>query len=56
MRWGFTPVWARSGRPGPINAPSETAADKAMFRDNHRGQSLYKVLLPLCRNHPPSSS
>lgn len=32
MHWGFTPNWAQCGKPGPINARSETAASSPMFR------------------------
>lgn len=30
--WGLVPSWSESGKPGPINARSETAATNGMFR------------------------
>ncbi len=32
MRWGLTPSWSKDGKPGPINAKSETLAVNGMFR------------------------
>lgn len=32
MRWGLTPSWSKDGKPGPINARSETLASNGMFR------------------------
>jgi putative SOS response-associated peptidase YedK len=32
MRWGLIPHWSEDGKPGPINAKSETIAEKPMFR------------------------
>lgn len=32
LRWGLTPGWSRDGRPGPINARSETVFARPMFR------------------------
>ncbi|MBL8746428.1 MAG: SOS response-associated peptidase [Phycisphaerae bacterium] len=32
MRWGFTPEWSKEGKPGPINARSESIATSTMFR------------------------
>ncbi len=32
LRWGLTPTWSRDGRPGPINARSETVFARPMFR------------------------
>ena len=32
MKWGLVPPWSSGGRPGPINARSETAATQPMFR------------------------
>jgi putative SOS response-associated peptidase YedK len=36
LRWGFIPSWAKDGKIAPINAMSETAADKPMFRSAFR--------------------
>jgi putative SOS response-associated peptidase YedK len=32
LRWGFIPSWAKDAKLAPINARSETAADKPTFR------------------------
>lgn len=32
MRWGFTPAWSRDGKPGPINARSESISTSGLFR------------------------
>ncbi len=32
LRWGFIPSWAKDAKFAPINARSETAAEKSMFR------------------------
>jgi putative SOS response-associated peptidase YedK len=32
MKWGFTPAWSKDGKPGPINARSETVAANGLFR------------------------
>ena len=31
FRWGIVPPWATGPKPGPINARSETVADKPTF-------------------------
>jgi putative SOS response-associated peptidase YedK len=36
LRWGFIPSWSKDGKLSPINAMSETAADKPMFRGAFR--------------------
>jgi putative SOS response-associated peptidase YedK len=36
LRWGFIPSWSQDGKLSPINAMSETAADKPMFRGAFR--------------------
>ncbi len=33
FRWGIVPPWATDPKPGPINARSETAADKPTFAE-----------------------
>ncbi len=33
FRWGIVPPWSAEPRPGPINARSETAADKPTFAE-----------------------
>ena len=38
MRWGFTPSWSKDGKPGLINARSETAATNGMFRSAFRSR------------------
>lgn len=38
MRWGFTPVWSKDGKPGPINARAETAATNGMFRSAYKSR------------------
>lgn len=45
MRWGFVPPWDRSEKPrlAPINARSEEAAGKPMFRDAVRSR---RCLIP----------
>jgi putative SOS response-associated peptidase YedK len=32
MQWGFVPSWSKDGKFAPINAVSETVAEKPMFR------------------------
>src|SRR6516165_5429258 len=36
LKWGFVPSWSRDGKIAPINAMSEVAADKPMFRTAFR--------------------
>ncbi len=36
LRWGFIPSWSKDGKLSPINAMSETAASKPMFRSAFR--------------------
>jgi putative SOS response-associated peptidase YedK len=36
LRWGFIPSWSKDGKLAPINAMSETAPDKPMFRTAFR--------------------
>jgi putative SOS response-associated peptidase YedK len=36
LRWGFIPSWAKDAKFAPINARSETAADKPTFRSAMR--------------------
>lgn len=36
MHWGFAPRWLRDANKAQINARSETAAEKPMFRDSFR--------------------
>ena len=36
LRWGFIPSWSKDGKLSLINAMSETAADKPMFRSAFR--------------------
>ena len=36
LRWGFIPSWSKDGKLAPINAMSETAPDKPMFRSAFR--------------------
>jgi putative SOS response-associated peptidase YedK len=36
LRWGFIASWSKDGKLAPINAMSETAADKPMFRSAFR--------------------
>ena len=43
LRWGFVPSWPKDGKIAPINAMSETAADKPMFRGAFRKR---RCLLP----------
>jgi putative SOS response-associated peptidase YedK len=31
LKWGFIPSWSKDGKIAPINAMSETAADKPMY-------------------------
>lgn len=38
MRWGFTPSWSKDGKPGPINARSETAASNGLFRSAYKSR------------------
>lgn len=44
MRWGFTPRWSKDGKPGPINARSETVATNGMFRDAYKSR---RCLVPI---------
>lgn len=44
MRWGFTPRWSKDGKPGPINARSETAATSAMFKGAYESR---RCLVPV---------
>jgi putative SOS response-associated peptidase YedK len=43
LRWGFRPGWGKPGMPTPINAMSETAAVKPMFRSAFRSR---RCLIP----------
>lgn len=43
LRWGFIPSWSKDGKLAPINAMSETAPDKPMFRSAFRKR---RCLLP----------
>ena len=39
MQWGLIPRWSRDGRPGPINARTETAATRPTFRESFRSRN-----------------
>ena len=43
LRWGMIPPWAKDGKLAPINARSETAADKPTFRHAMR---KHRCLIP----------
>jgi putative SOS response-associated peptidase YedK len=43
LKWGLVPHWSRDGKPGPINARAETAAQLPTFRDSFRSK---RCLIP----------
>jgi putative SOS response-associated peptidase YedK len=43
LKWNFTPSWSKHGKIAPINAMSETAAEKPMFRSAIK---IRRCLLP----------